>query len=180
MMLLPIPCSAVLVREERRLDAAFAQSAPYLFRTATAQRCTDQGVRSFACSRRFEALKLWVALQRYGTDGIAALYDRLCRTTAALHERIVQHPSFEPAHEPESNILCFRWTAAAAGTAEADLDSFNLALREQWNASGEGWLTTTVLGGRRVLRVTIMNPRTTEQHLDMLLHGLDRMARATN
>jgi L-2,4-diaminobutyrate decarboxylase len=177
MMLLPIPCSAVLVRHEARLDTAFAQSAPYLFRSGGAERSADQGVRSFACSRRFEALKLWVALQRYGTDGIAALYDRLCRMTASLHERLVRHPSFEPAHEPESNILCFRWNPVTEGTAEADLDSFNLALRERWNASGEGWITTTVLAGRRVLRVTIMNPRTTEQHLDMLLDGLDRMAR---
>jgi L-2,4-diaminobutyrate decarboxylase len=177
MMLLPIPCSAVLVRHEARLDTAFAQSAPYLFRSGGAERSADQGVRSFACSRRFEALKLWVALQRYGTDGIGALYDRLCRMAASLHERIVHHPAFEAEHEPESNILCFRWNAAA-DTAEADLDSFNLALRERWNASGAGWITTTVLGGRRVLRVTIMNPRTTEQHLDMLLDGLDRMARA--
>jgi L-2,4-diaminobutyrate decarboxylase len=176
MMLLPIPCSVVLARDEQRLDAAFAQSAPYLFRGGAAERCEDQGVRSFSCSRRFEALKLWVALQRYGTDGIAALYDRLCRMAAALHHRVVAHPAFEALHQPESNILCFRWTGHDTGSAAGDIDARNLDLRDHWNASGDGWITTTVLGGRRVLRVTIMNPRTTEAELDALLAGLAALA----
>jgi L-2,4-diaminobutyrate decarboxylase len=189
MMLLPIPCSAVLVRNEARLDAAFAQAAPYLFsrpedevrpraqeeRESLATSSLDQGVRSFACSRRADVLKLWVALQRYGSDGMAALHDRLCRMARELHARITAHSLFAAVHEPESNILCFRWTGAHSATV-ADLDAFNLELRERWNASGEGWITTTVLDGRRVLRVTIMNPRTTESHLDALVQGLDRTA----
>lgn len=178
MMLLPIPCSAVLVRREGLLDAAFAQSAPYLFGAGASERCADQGVRSFACSRRFEALKLWVALQRYGTAGLAALYDRLCRMAGALHDRVSRHPDFEPLHVPETNILCFRWNDPGRLLAAADLDAANLALRQQWNASGDGWITTTVLNGRRVLRVTIMNPRTSDQHLDALLDGLARAASA--
>jgi L-2,4-diaminobutyrate decarboxylase len=172
MMLLPIPCSVVLVRDERRLDAAFAQAAPYLFRGGSAERCEDQGVRSFSCSRRFEALKLWVALQRYGSDGMAALYDRLCRMAAALHERVVDHPAFEALHQPESNILCFRWTGCDHDDSAADMDARNLDLRDRWNSAGHGWITTTLLGGKRVLRVTIMNPRTTEAELDTLLTGL--------
>jgi len=48
----------------------------------------------------------------------------------------------------------------------------NQKLRERYNASGRGWITTTVLGGHRVLRVTMMNPRTTEQHVAELLDGL--------
>jgi L-2,4-diaminobutyrate decarboxylase len=178
MMLLPIPCSVVLVREERLLDSAFVQSAPYLFRTGTGERCPDQGVRSLACSRRFEALKLWVALQRYGAEGIGSLYGRLCRMAAALHERLAAHPSFRTLHAPESNILCFQWAPDGDRSRAPDLDSFNLALREAWNESGAGWITTTVLEGERVLRVTLMNPMTREEHLDALVDGLARTATA--
>jgi hypothetical protein len=35
----------------------------------------------------------------------------------------------------------------------------------------------TVLEGRRVLRTTIMNPRTGEEHLRKLLDGLERLGR---
>ena len=37
---------------------------------------------------------------------------------------------------------------------DEQLDALNVALRERYNRDGDGWITTTVLGGRRVLRAT--------------------------
>jgi L-2,4-diaminobutyrate decarboxylase len=64
MMLMPLSTGMLLVRDERELEAAFAQKAPYLFHGGDDERVWDQGMRSFMCSRRADALKLWVALQR--------------------------------------------------------------------------------------------------------------------
>jgi L-2,4-diaminobutyrate decarboxylase len=188
MLLLPLAAGVVLVREERWLEAAFAQTAPYLFHAPpdappgpspahaeefdSAPRVWDQGVRSFQCSRRADALKAWVAVQRYGADGLGALYDRLCAMAAALHARLAAHPAFEVMHAPACNILCFRFVGASAAAGGAALDRLNGALRAAYNRSGSGWITTTVLDGRRVLRVTVMNPRTTEAHLARLVDGL--------
>ena len=179
MMLLPLSAGMVLVRDRRDLEAAYAQRAPYLFHGTDEAFVWDQGIRSFQCSRRADVLKLWVALERYGADGIGALYEHLCALAAALHRKLEAHPEFEPLHAPESNILCFRWLGPAGhGAFDARaLDEPNRALRERYNAGGAGWITTTVLGGRRVLRVTVMNPRTTEAHLDRLLEGLAAVAR---
>ena len=174
-MLLPLSAGMVLVREERELDQAFAQRAPYLFHGEGTERVWDQGVRSFQCSRRADALKLWVALERHGADGIGRIYDHLCDTAAALHAAVGAHPAFEPIHAPESNILCFRYVGDGARTEEA-LDALNFALRQSYNRLGAGWITTTMLGGRRVLRVTIMNPRTGGRELEALLSGLGREA----
>ena len=58
------------------------------------------------------------------------------------------------------------------------MDALNRELRERYNRSGAGWITATVLGGRRVLRVTIMNPRTTVSHVERLLDGLALEGRA--
>jgi hypothetical protein len=63
------------------------------------------------------------------------------------------------------------------GTDE-ERDALQGRLREAYNASGRGWITTTVLGGRRVLRVTLMNPATEERHLVALLDGLRETGRA--
>jgi hypothetical protein len=57
-------------------------------------------------------------------------------------------PDFEALHEPESNILCFRYVADGSLDPER-LDRLNLRLREVYNRSGEGWITTTLLGERR-------------------------------
>lgn len=146
MMLMPLSAGTVLVRDERDLDAAFRQRAPYLFHAADGARSPDQGPRSFQCSRRMDVLKVWVALQRYGADGIGDLYDGLCATARALFDAVRSRTDFEAQNEPESNILCFRWVGDGSLGAER-LDALNLALREAFNRSGEGWITTTLLGG---------------------------------
>jgi L-2,4-diaminobutyrate decarboxylase len=58
------------------------------------------------------------------------------------------------------------------------LDAVNHELRERYNRSGAGWITATNLAGRRVLRVTIMNPRTTAAHTARLLDGIAAEGRA--
>ena len=170
-MLMPLSVGLVLTRDERDLEAAFTQDAPYIFHAA-AGRAWDQGPRSFQCSRRADALKLWVALQRYGTRAFGLIFDHLSDLALALHERVEAHPRFEAVHRPDCNILCFRWVPP--GTADAAAaDELNRRLREDYNREGTGWITTTVLGGRRVLRVTLMNPRAETSHLDALLEELD-------
>jgi L-2,4-diaminobutyrate decarboxylase len=175
MMLLPLSAGVLLVRDERDLDGAFSQRAPYLFTGEAQAREWDQGPRSFQCSRRADVLKLWVAFQRYGVRTMGALYDRLCDVARAMYEQLDAHPEFEPLHEPESNILCFRWKGDGNHGDEA-LDAFNRELRESYNRSGAGWITTTLLDGRRVLRATVMNPRTTAQDVAELVAGLARQA----
>ena len=175
LMLVPVPSSVVLVRDERDLDAAFSQRAPYLFHEARGERVWDQGTRSFMCTRRAEVLKLWVALQRYGIDGLAELHDYFCALTRFMWEEIAEREDFEALHEPESNILCFRYLPKAQNGRvldDAAVDEINRELRERYNRSGEGWITATNLGGRRVLRVTILNARTTTTDVRAILDGL--------
>ena len=187
-MLLPLSASMLLVADEAALQAAYSQRAPYLFHGNGGGRAWDQGLRTFQCSRRLDAIKVWVALQRYGADHLGALYDRLCATARCLFEMIRARPDFVALHEPQSNIVCFRYVGDAAtltGAAgqgfspagEARLDRLNQALRERFNRSGEGWITATALGGRRVLRVTVMNPRTTDADLAHVLDGLGAIGR---
>jgi L-2,4-diaminobutyrate decarboxylase len=172
MMLLPLPAGMLLVRSEQDLQAAFAQRAPYLFHAdADATRIRDQGVRSFQCSRRADVLKLWVVLQRLGRRGIAALHDHLCDLAVEVREELETHPEFEVLHTPDSNILCFRYVGDLQSDDDA-LDAINREIRERYNRSGTGWITATLLGGRRVLRVTMMNPRSTRAHIRALVDGL--------
>ncbi len=174
MMLMPISASAILVRDRRHLDAAFQQSAPYLFHPRPGEsRSRDIGKRTLQCSKRFDALKLWVAFQHYGLDHFGRLQERTVDNALALHRLLQDADDFEPVHQPESNILCFRWLPADVGDrAPQKVDALQTALRERYNASGRGWITTALLGGRRVLRVTLMNPRTGHEHLEALLDGL--------
>jgi len=174
MMLLPSQAGTLLVRDARELESAFSQRAPYLFADAHAERSWDQGPRSFMCSRRADALKLWVALQRYGADALGELYDYFCALARFMFEETAERAGFVALHEPEGNILCFRYVGSG-GLSNVTLDEVNRELRERYNQSGEGWITATNLDGRRVLRVTLMNPRTTTDDIRDILDGLARV-----
>jgi L-2,4-diaminobutyrate decarboxylase len=168
MMLMPLSAGVLLVRNPADLDAAFQQAAPYLFHASGGKRSRDQGGRSFQCSRRADALKLWISIQRYGTRAFGLLYDHLSDLTEYLHDQVEAHSDFEVMHRPACNILCFRHRGS---------DELNLNLRTTYNTRGTGWITTTLLGGVRVLRVTIMNPRTRRSHIDAMLTELAETAR---
>ncbi|HEX3867178.1 MAG TPA: aminotransferase class I/II-fold pyridoxal phosphate-dependent enzyme [Gemmatimonadaceae bacterium] len=176
MMLMPTQAGMLLVRDERDLDAAFSQRAPYLFHGEAGERVWDNGTRNFICSRRAEVFKLWVALQRYGVDGFAELHDYFCALARFMWDEIAERADFEAMHAPESNILCFRYLGDAA-RSDAEHDRVNRELRERYNLSGEGWITATNLDGRRVLRVTLMNPRTTAADVRDILDGLAEIGR---
>jgi L-2,4-diaminobutyrate decarboxylase len=179
MMFMPISAGAVLVRDHRHLDSAFQQSAPYLFHPRPGEtRSHDIGRRTLQCSKRLDALKIWICLQHYGLDHLARLQERTVDLTALLFRKLEAADDFEPAHDPDSNILCFRYLPPGRVGAPEALDALQGRLREAYNTSGRGWITATVLGGRRVLRVTLMNPATGEQHLDALLDGLRETAGA--
>ena len=56
------------------------------------------------------------------------------------------------------------------------IGNLNRELRPRYNKEGSGWITATVLDGRPVLRVTMMNPRTGAEHVRALLDGLTAKA----
>jgi len=115
--------------------------------------CTDRGARAFGL-----------------------LYDHLCAAARTLFDAVSARQDFAAIHEPESNILCFRYVGSRREDA-GDADALNQRLREAYNRAGDGWITTTMLGGRRVLRVTLMNPRTRPSDLERVLDGLAALGR---
>lgn len=169
MMLMPLSAGMVLVREGKDLERAFAQSAPYLFRGADSEveLSPDLGKRSFQCSRRADAVKDWVALQRFGVSRIGALYDALCDSAAALHRSLSYFTGSTPLHQPEPNIVT--WSTAHSGQREIT------EVRIRLNVDRSTWITATTLHGRRCLRVTRMSPRTRQEDIDGLVNSISQL-----
>jgi len=164
MLWMPLSLGAILVRDGQWLRRAFEADAPYLFH---AEREADNiGAVTIQCSKRADAIKLWLTLKLFGTEPFTAALEKVTDITRYLYDRVVESSDFEPMHEPDFNIFCFRYR----GTDEQNLD-----LRERLIRSGDAWITSTVLKGRRVLRVTMINPRTEKEHVDGMLASLRRL-----
>jgi L-2,4-diaminobutyrate decarboxylase len=174
MMYQPLSAAVLLVRRGAALERAFSQDAGYLFQPSREDggRPPDLGAWTLQCSRRADALRLWLTLRLHGTRILEALYDRAADLAAALWDKLDGAPDFEPLHRPHSNILCFRHVPGREEDA-----GWQDRLRREYNASGRGWITGATLRGRRALRVTLINPATTAAHLDRLLEGLREAAR---
>jgi L-2,4-diaminobutyrate decarboxylase len=172
MMLMPLPASAVLVRDAALLDRAFRADRA---RSNTTRDC-NLGPRSFMTSRRADALKLWVGLLRYGADGIGAIYDHLCRLATELHRLLSGRGDFTPLHVPQCNLLCFRYVGEQPLEVH-QIDLVNRKIHAQLSRSACSFIATGNLDGRFVLRATLMNPRTQEAHLHELLNELAAIGR---
>ncbi|HEX2059797.1 MAG TPA: aminotransferase class I/II-fold pyridoxal phosphate-dependent enzyme [Thermoanaerobaculia bacterium] len=160
MMWMPLSLGTVLVRDGIWLRRAFEADAPYLFHAGS----ENLGEMTIQCSKRADAIKLWLVLRSRGVVPFVQALERVTALTRHLYQRVVESDDFEPVHEPQLNIFCFR---RRGFTDEQTAD-----LRERLIRSGRAWITTTVLRGERVLRVTMMNPRTTEAHVDGMLEAL--------
>jgi len=170
MMWMPLSLGTILVRDGIWLRRAFEADAPYLFNAGN----EDIGEMTIQCSKRADAIKLWLVLRSRGTAPIVEALERVTALTRYLYERLAASDDFEPLHEPELNILCFRRRGRLNDEQTADEQTADL--RERLIRSGRAWITTTILRGERVLRVTMMNPRTTEADVDGMLDALRSLA----
>ena len=165
MMRSPGLCAAVLFRDHRHLDHAFAQEASYLFHDKD-QAGFDAISRTVECTKAGLGLRLFMGLAAEGEQAMGAYVEGRYDLAAAAADLIEARPEFELAVRPEANIVCFRLKEGS--------DQRHLELRKALLAGGESYITTTALAGRRWLRMTFMNPLTT---LDDVRHALDQLVK---
>ena len=78
-------------------------------------------------------------------------------------------------NDPECNIVAFRHVPEALrGASPERLGSFQLDVRRELIRSGEFYIVPTAKDGVGALRATVINPLTTESHLDALIDALRR------
>lgn len=177
MLFAPALSTALLFREKRNSFLAFNQDAPYLFSPGS-EMGTDGAERTLECTRRALALATWGAWSVYGSQVFSDLIDVTFGTTKEFHRLLTEAPDFEPLHEPEGNILCFRHLPASLrAKSEEEQGLFQSDLREKVVRAGRFYLTRSKLENQPVLRVTIMNPLTEQQDLIQFLDELRSVGR---
>ncbi|HLA10312.1 MAG TPA: pyridoxal-dependent decarboxylase [Pyrinomonadaceae bacterium] len=176
-MFVPFSCGAVLVRAGGRvLRDAFDITPEYL----SEDRGGDDVQFDFfrygqMGTRRFNSLKLWMALKFLGRRGYAEIIERQIGLTEYFAKRIDSLTEFERASPVETAVCCFRFMPDKIRNADGPVqDRMQQQLQQRIERGGEAWLTTTVLRGRRVLRININSFLTEKRHVDDLLALLQR------
>ena len=169
MMFMPLAAGGVLVRDGARLAEPLQEGAPYLF--GSKRRWPDLGQLTIACSQRFDALKVWLVWRVYGAELWDDLTTHVCDVTKAAFDYCSESKILEPVHRPHSNIFCFRLRKR-----DRDSDRRHWRIKEELNEGGFAYISSTVLDGRRVMRIVVMNPRTTAKDICEVLGRVEQIA----
>jgi glutamate/tyrosine decarboxylase-like PLP-dependent enzyme len=178
-MFIPIACGAVLVRDGPSvLREAFDITPEYLSEERKEMGRADVDYDLFRYgqlgSQRFNALKIWMALKFLGVQGYAEIIERQIGLARYLAERIESLPDFQRLGEVQTAVCCFRFVPEKLKDQAGELDRLQMALQQRIEHSGEAWFATTVLHGRRALRVNVNSFLTERRHIDDLVELLVR------
>jgi aromatic-L-amino-acid decarboxylase len=179
-MFVPFACGAVLVRDGGRiLRDSFDITPEYLNEDRGGADVEFDFFRYGQMgTRRFSSLKLWMALKFMGRQGYAAVIERQIELTNYLASRLDELTGFKRVGETETAVCCFRFLPGNMTEADGvQQDRLQQQLQQKIERSGEAWITTTVLNGRRVLRVNINSFLTERRHIDDLVELLQRVSK---
>lgn len=176
-MFVPFACGAVLVRDGGHvLREAFDITPEYLNEDRGGADVEFDFFRYGQMgTRRFNSLKLWMAMKYLGRRGYAEIIDRQIALAYYLAARLDKLNDFERVGEVETAVCCLKFLPAEFINVDgSEQDRLQQRLQQHIERSGEAWITTTVLKGSRVLRVNINSFLTEQRHVDDLIELLER------
>jgi|SRR5579871_593806 len=151
----PVDISVLYTRRPEILRRAFSLVPEYL-QTAADPRAVNYMDYGVPLGHRFRALKLWFVLRYYGREGLSTMIRSHIAWAQELAKQIDADPRFERMAPTPFSTVCFRQKGS---------DEQNRRILEQVNASGEIFLSHTVLRGLYCLRLAIGNMKTTRDHV---------------
>jgi aromatic-L-amino-acid decarboxylase len=181
MMFTPFDASLLLFRRPEIFRDAFSLLPDYLRGSVIdgAHNYNEYGVQ---LGRRFRALKLWMQIRYFGSEGIAARIREHCRLARLLGGWIDEHEDWERLAPVPLSTVCFRYRPAALGQRDdaathRRLDRWNEDILNEINRSGRYYLSNTRLLERFTLRVALGNPRAEQSHVEGCWKALRDSAR---
>ena len=173
----PFEAACALVRDGKAHRETFALTPEYLEHT---ERGLASGSLWFSeyglqLSRGFRALKVWLSIKEHGLDKFGRLIDQNIAQAATLTRLIEAAPDMELMAPTHTNIVCFRFNPG--DLTDVELDALNEELLIRLHESGIAAPSYTTLGGRYCLRAAIVNHRTVDADLAVLVDAVCKIGK---
>jgi aromatic-L-amino-acid decarboxylase len=154
----PYDSGLAFVRDAEAHRAAMTLSTSYL----PAGAARDQIDWNPEFSRRARGFAVYAALRELGREGLADLVERTCRHAQAIVTGIGALPGAVLVANRGLNQGLVRFESQAPGASEADHDRYTDAVIAAIDATGEAFFGGVTWRGRRCMRVSVCNWRTSE------------------
>ncbi|SKB00462.1 L-2,4-diaminobutyrate decarboxylase [Agreia bicolorata] len=161
----PVSSSALIVSDAQDLSAA-SWHADYLNpadEAAAYDPDPNQVDRSLQTTRRFDALKLWTTLRALGSAHVGALFDEVCDLAERVREDLLNDPEFRVFGTTDLSTVLFRYQPHGLDDESARI--LVPEIRADLLHSGRAMVARTVVDGSACLKLTLLNPHTTQDDL---------------
>jgi len=168
----PFECGALLVRDPDGLRRSFEILPDYL-RDVSAGGNVNFSDRGLQLSRMCRALKVWMSVQTFGVTAFRAAVDQALDLASEAAERVQASEELELLAPVELSVVALRRRPAGV-TEERRIDDLNAALVGAVERSGDVYISSTRLFGRQALRLCVLNPTTTAEHVHKALDIIEQ------
>ncbi|WP_327019340.1 aspartate aminotransferase family protein [Croceibacter atlanticus] len=172
----PYEMGCLLVRNSKWLKHTFTEKPEYLKDVEGNEseiNFYDHGVQ---LTRRFRALKLYMSVKTFGLKAFRKAIDynlKLAEQTEAILRKSSKWEVVSPA---TLAVINFRYNSIKLNLNEEELDKLNQKISEKIMASREALLVTTILQNQIVLRMCLINPRTTLEDVKGTINLCEKFA----
>lgn len=166
----PFDCGIAIVRDRESHRRAMTLSASYIASTTITR---DQIDWNPEWSRRARGIPVYAALKEMGRQGVESMIDRCCAHCAAIVFGIGTLPGAEVVSPPSLNQGLLRFHRQ--GNDRHLDDAFTDTVIQKINATGEAFFSGTTWQGRRTMRVSVVNWRTSANDVERAIAAARRV-----
>lgn len=168
-------CAMVLVKDIKHLFNSFHVNPEYLKDVEGDMEHINTWDIGMELTRPARGLKLWLTLQVLGTRLIGSAIEHGFQLAEWTQEALEELDNWEIVSKAQLAMLNFRYTADDLTDEQTDL--LNEKVSEKIVESGYAAVFTTILNGKKVLRICALHPETTRDDMRTTVQLLDTYAR---
>ena len=173
----PFEVGCLMVKDVRKLEAAFSVHPEYLQDTRWGADHPNFGDRGLQLSRSFRALKIWMSIQTFGMVAFRRAVGRGIELAARAEAYVRESEVLQIANPASLGIVCFRVNPRGMDLGDDRLEKVNEAIQARIIESQIAMMSSTRLRGLYSLRLCILNHTSTWDDVRETLQSIEEFGR---
>jgi glutamate/tyrosine decarboxylase-like PLP-dependent enzyme len=157
----PYEIGCLLIKDHRWLSKTFSEKPVYLRDIEGNQSKINFYDHGIELTRRFRVLKFYMSLKTFGLNAFKECVSYNITLTETLENNLRKSPKWEVISPAMLGIINFRFNPIDKDLKDSTINDLNQYISNKIVASREALLVTTILQDLVVLRMCLINPRTT-------------------
>jgi glutamate/tyrosine decarboxylase-like PLP-dependent enzyme len=157
----PYEIGCLLVRDHTCLSGTFTEKPEYLRDIEGNESEINFYDHGIELTRHFRALKFYMSIKTFGLKAFREAIDYNIKLAEQVEAVLRKSDKWEIVSPANLAIINFRYNPVKENLSEDKIDLVNQKIAAKMMASGEAQLVTTILLGQVVLRMCLINPKTT-------------------